>query len=100
MELPAHVIEFWRAYFNIVPFTQIREDLRAASIAATILNTMRTKATDKVWTAMDLMPDYFNELNRIEPQTEEKLIEAEKAFAAKALSTGLGKMENTDDHST
>jgi hypothetical protein len=48
----------WRAYEKIEPFGDWRADVRAALIASEVRNTLRSKESDKVWSADDLMPTF------------------------------------------
>lgn len=42
-EISVHEFREWQAYYKIEPFGEERQDLRIASIVATILNVVRKK---------------------------------------------------------
>jgi hypothetical protein len=59
----------WIAYDSLDPIGRWRDDFHAALIASTILNTTRTKKSDKVYVAKDFMPQWDKQ-----PETPEQRI--------------------------
>lgn len=46
-------LQGWLAYFNIEPFGYDMQNYRSGIIAASILNSVRGKESDKVWSYKD-----------------------------------------------
>lgn len=94
MELPASEINFWREYYSIFPFPQERADARTALLAQTITNMSGRMIKDAyLMKVEDFLPDYLDERN-LANQSEQRQIQAEKAFVQKAIETGLAVMED------
>ncbi len=83
LELPASELMGWQEYFDIYPFTQDREDARAALIAQTITN-MSGKAVKKQMDIDLFIPKWLND-SVSTPRTLEQQVEADKAFGEKLM---------------
>lgn len=75
LDLPASVIELWKARYIVDPWGEERADLRAAMLTARVYNALREK-TQAAYSLHDFMP-YSD---RPPPPAEEEL--AEKLMAA------------------
>jgi hypothetical protein len=69
----------WMAYYQLDPFGNERNDLHSGIIASTVVNSQRTKKSDKVYVPKDFMPDYDRE--PIEPEKPEVMEEKAKIIA-------------------
>ena len=56
--MPAPEFVEWQAYFSIYPFTQDREDLRIALLAATISN-VSGRTVKRMREVQDFLPNYL-----------------------------------------
>jgi hypothetical protein len=97
--MPASEYTGWQAYFKIYPFTQDREDMRAALIAERITNSIgqliASLAHKRTYTPIKIdtfMPDYFKE-RRTAATVEKSLEQQEQEFAdfARRYKAAIGQ---------
>lgn len=69
MELPASEIVFWQEYFDIYPFTQEREDARAALIAQTVTN-MQGRYVENPQSIDKFMPNFHSKKTSLQRQID------------------------------
>jgi hypothetical protein len=60
----------WQAFYNLNPWGQERDDLRAGIIASTVANCMTDKSN---WKPSDFMPKFGPPEPEPEPQTAEQM---------------------------
>jgi hypothetical protein len=70
--MPATEFAGWKAYFDIYPFTQDREDYRTALLAAVVSN-MSGRTLKTMREVEDFLPNY------LKPAPKEKSLEQQRA---------------------
>ena len=87
--MPATEFAEWQAFFELYPFTQDREDYRAAMLAATICN-MSGKTLKKIVDVTDFLPDHL----RPKEKSLEQQRAAKEQFKAKLRAAQRGTNAN------
>lgn len=86
----------WQAFFEVEPFGQLRDDLRAGTIAATIANIHRDKKRrNKPYSIRDFMPGY--ELALSEQQTQSAATLLQKIAIVNAALGGKDERNRQSD---
>lgn len=79
-EIPASLLQEWRAYDEVEPFGPLREDYRAASIVQAHWNIARdTKKHPNGWPVEEFLLQFGDHQRIVEPQSvafQETLIDA------------------------
>jgi hypothetical protein len=79
--MPAGEYADWQEYFSIYPFTQDREDARAAMLAAVIAN-VSGKTLKKPLSESTFLIDYLGERQTAKPRAAPSIEQQQAEFAA------------------